>query len=132
MSDMVRKMLGKIRQLLRLSVASAALAGLIVTSSPLFAPEFAFATTAQAVNGIRATEDLCFWEHLGWEELQPSEQTAWAQLGWTAEMWEDESDAAIPPSEYKDWDELSETEQRALMDLGYTAETWESFDSGTC
>jgi hypothetical protein len=120
----------KIRQLLRLSVTSAALAGLIVASSPLFPTEFV--TTAQAVNGIRATEDLCFWEHLGWEELQPSEQNAWAKLGWTAEMWEDESEAAIPPSEYKDWDELSESEQRALMDLGYTAETWETFDSSVC
>jgi len=129
---MVRKMSRKIRQLLRLSVASAALAGLIVTSGPLFAPELVFVTSAQAVVGIRATEDLCFWEHLGWEELQPSEQNAWATLGWTAEMWEDESEAAIPPSEYKDWGELSETEQRALVDLGYTAETWESFDSGTC
>ncbi len=128
MSDMVRKMSRKIRRLLRLSVASAALAGFIVTSSP----EFVFVTSAQAVDGIRATEDLCFWEHLGWEELQPSEQNAWATLGWTAEMWEDESDAAIPPSEYKDWGELSEPEQRALMDPGYTAETWESFDSGTC
>jgi hypothetical protein len=115
---------------IRLSAASAALAGFIVASGPLFAPEFL--TTAQAVNGIRATVDLCFWERLGWDELQPSEQTAWAQLGWTAEMWEDESEAAIPPSEYKDWDELSETEQRALMDLGYTAETWETFDSNAC
>jgi hypothetical protein len=121
-----------VRHAIRLSVASAALAGFIVASSPLFAPEFAFVTAAEAVSGIRATKDLCFWEQLGWEELQPSEQKAWATLGWTAEMWEDESDAAIPPSEYKDWDELSETEQHALTDLGYTPETWETFDSNAC
>jgi hypothetical protein len=129
---MVRKMSTKISHLIRLSITSAALTGFVVASGPVFPPTFGLSTPAYAVNGIRAIEDLCFWEGLGWDEMQPSEQKAWTKLGWTGEMWESETATAIPPSEYKEWGELDEVEQRALLDLGYTPESWESFDSGAC
>ena len=122
----------KIYHFIRLSVTSAALTGFIVAGGPVFPPTFGLSTPAYAVNGIRAINDLCVWEGLEWDDMEPSEQKAWTKLGWTGEMWESEAETAIPPSEYKDWGELSEVEQRALLDLGYTPETWESFDSGAC
>jgi hypothetical protein len=121
-----------ISHLIRASVTCAALAGFVGAPFPAISPPLTLIGPAQAANGIRAVDDLCFWENLGWDELQPGEQTAWAKLGWTAEMWESEEESAIPPYEFKDWDELNQVEQHALMDLGYTAETWESFDSNAC
>jgi hypothetical protein len=120
------------RHLLRVSVTTAVLTGFIVASGSVLTPQFGLLTPAQAAKGIRATTDLCFWEGLGWNEMQPAEQKAWAKLGWTAEMWEDESETVMPASEDKEWGELNQSEQRALMDLGYTADSWENFDSSSC
>ena len=90
-SDMVRKMSTKIYHLIRLSVTSAALTGFIVAGGPVFPSTFGLSTPAYAVNGIRAIDDLCVWEGLGWDDLEPSEQKAWTKLGWTGEMWESEA-----------------------------------------
>jgi hypothetical protein len=121
-----------IRRLARLAIAGTLLGGVFIAGVPLAPPISKLSTAAHAANGIRSVSNLCFWEDLSWDELRPAEQKAWANLGWTAAMWESEAETAIPPSEFKDWDELNSVEQRALRDLGYTAETWESFDADTC
>jgi hypothetical protein len=122
----------RIRGLVDFTIVIALAAGVLFVAGPVLLPTTNLSASAFAANGIRSVSNLCFWEDLSWDELQPAEQKAWRKLGWTAKMWETEADNAFPPSENKDWDELSPVEQRALIDLGYTAKTWKTFDADAC
>ena len=121
-----------LHRVLRLFTASAVVVTFAVASGPIVPATSLLSTEALAVNGIRTVTNLCFWEDLTWDEMQPSEQKAWRKLGWTRQMWDSTADNAYPLSEEKDWIELTDFERRALLDLGYTAKTWETFDADAC
>jgi hypothetical protein len=66
-----------------------------------------------------------FWEDLDWDELSPTEQKLFSDLGYTKQSWESDDDVEVP-SDDKDWEELSSKELNALTALGYTKAYWES------
>lgn len=97
-------------------------------------PANSLSAPVYAAESIRNPRNPCFWENLSWDELRRGEQSAWTILGWTAASWdsEDEDDASLPESDYKDWIEFSPREQAALRALGYDQERWDNFDSAQC
>lgn len=79
--------------------------------------------TAPAIRD--ASADTCLWSTLKFDDLNATEQGAWAVLGWTAANWNTDDDDAEPASEDKKWSELSPEEQTAAMSLGYDAKKWD-------
>jgi hypothetical protein len=70
------------------------------------------------------SNDINFWEEVGWSDMTPAEQALWMKLGWNADSWEGE--AKQPASEDKYWKQLSAEEQAAATALGYTKATWDA------
>jgi hypothetical protein len=116
-----------------LSVVNLVVAGLFLAGGPLipriasFSVEAAAAAakTQKAGTGVRVPTGDCFWSEFDWDDLRPSEQNAWAVLGWNRQRWNSVSISSAPASESKDWDELTRGERGALTDLGFTQETWD-------
>ena len=65
-----------------------------------------------------------FWisPGFGWDSLEAPTRTAFATLGWTAELWRG---GGAPESELKSWSELSSEEQIAAGTVCYSALTWD-------
>ena len=70
------------------------------------------------------SNDINFWEEVGWTDMTPAEQALWKKLGWDEASWE--GDAKQPASEDKYWNQLSSEEKAAATTLGYTKETWDA------
>lgn len=82
------------------------------------------ASAATAGDKIRVLSNVCAWEDLDWEDMNPAEQRAWAALGWNQQMWDGEG-SKEPGSSFKDWDELSYDEAKAAYALGFNYGEWE-------
>jgi hypothetical protein len=70
------------------------------------------------------SNDIAFWEEVGWADMTAAEQALWMKLGWKEASWEEEEKA--PASEDKYWNQLSPEEQAAATALGYTKSTWDA------
>ncbi len=70
------------------------------------------------------SNDIAFWEEVGWTDMTPAEQALWMKLGWNEASWEEE--AKQPASEDKYWNQLSSEEKAAATALGYTKATWDA------
>ena len=73
-------------------------------------------------NMVRS-DNIAFWEEVGWADMTAAEQALWMKLGWDEASWEGE--AKQPASEDKYWKQLSSEEQAAATTLGYTKESWD-------
>jgi hypothetical protein len=69
------------------------------------------------------SDNIDFWEEVGWADMTAAEQELWIKLGWDEASWEGE--AKQPASEDKYWNQLSSEEQAAATALGYTKESWD-------
>ncbi len=116
-----------------LSVVNLVVASLFLAGGPLvprivpFPVEAAAsaAKTPTAGTGIRIPTSDCFWNEFDWDDLRPSEQNAWAVLGWNRQRWNSANASAAPASDSKNWHELTKGERGALTDLGFTQEAWD-------
>jgi hypothetical protein len=79
----------------------------------------------RAASRIRVPRNVCFWDGLDWDELNPAEKSAWARLGWSRSSWDSDDQKNKPPSYNRDWDELSSGELQAAQMLGYTQRSWD-------
>ena len=69
------------------------------------------------------SDNIDFWEEVGWEEMTPAEQWLWNLLGWSQASWNEEEKP--PASEDKYWKQLSDEERYAAERLGYTKASWD-------
>lgn len=84
---------------------------------------FGCATTEKLDSNTVRSNDIAFWEEVGWAEMTEAEQALWMKLGWNEDSWEGE--AKQPASEDKYWNQLSSEEQAAATALGYTKTSWD-------
>jgi hypothetical protein len=84
---------------------------------------FGCATSGKMDPNTVRSDDIAFWEEVGWADMTPAEQALWKKLGWDEASWE--GDAKQPASEDKYWKQLSAEEQAAATTLGYTKATWD-------
>lgn len=70
------------------------------------------------------SDNIDFWEEVGWADMTAAEQALWMKLGWDEASWEEETKA--PASEDKYWNQLSAEEKAAATALGYTKGSWDA------
>ena len=69
------------------------------------------------------SDNIDFWEEVGWSDMTPAEQWLWQKLGWTEASWNEEEKP--PASEDKYWKQLTDVERYAAERLGYTKKSWD-------
>ena len=84
---------------------------------------FGCATSGKLDPNTVRSDDIAFWEEVGWADMTAAEQALWEKLGWNEASWEEE--AKQPASEDKYWNQLSAEEQAAATALGYTKASWD-------
>ncbi len=70
------------------------------------------------------SDNIDFWEEVGWSDMTPAEQWLWQKLGWTEASWNEEEKP--PASEDKYWKQLTDEERYAAERLGYTKASWDA------
>jgi hypothetical protein len=69
------------------------------------------------------SDNLDFWEEVGWTDMTPAEKWLWQKLSWTEASWNEEEKP--PASEDKYWKQLTDEERYAAERLGYTKASWD-------
>ncbi len=69
------------------------------------------------------SDNVNFWEEVGWSDMTPAEKWLWQKLGWTEASWNEEEKP--PASEDKYWKQLTDAERYAAERLGYTKKSWD-------
>lgn len=82
-------------------------------------------TTSAPGNGTDSTTPAMQWEDYEWYDLPMNIRTAFAILGYTETIWD--NDEAVE-SDTKAWSELTPEEQEAAVTVGYTQALWDNED----
>ena len=85
---------------------------------------FGCATSGKMDPNTVRSDNIAFWEEVGWADMTAAEQALWMKLGWDEASWEEETKA--PASEDKYWNQLSAEEKAAATALGYTKGSWDA------
>lgn len=93
-----------------------------LTEDIFFVPDSAGTLNLSQFKDTRPKHEVD-WENMDWGDLTNGQRQLWANLGWYAQNWEDET--LQPDSERKIWDRLTAIEQKSATALGYSKHMWD-------